>query len=247
MPRHLLEVVEDHQAAAAPGDGMAELHHRIVTAERNVETQGHRAHDAVEAARGRQIAEPDAAWKLAEIAAAVARHQARLAGAAEAEHRHEARARLDALGQPVQCLGAPDEGVALGWQTVPDLAHRRLAVRLGNRHGKPITPSGNGGHGLRTEQLAQRRDVDGQVVFLDHHTGPDQLEKFALADHPVAVLDQAQQKIERARTQHDRRPPAQHTAFVGPNLELTDRVARSQVLSLDVVPVTARDPSEAAV
>jgi hypothetical protein len=92
-----------------------------------------------------------------------------------------------------------------------------------------ITPSGNGGHGLRTEQLAQRGDVYGQVAFLDHHTGPDQLEKFALADQPVAVLDQAQQKIEGARTQHDRCTPAQHAPFVGPNLELTDRVARSQV------------------
>ena len=124
MPCHLLEVVEDHQAAAAPGDGIAELHDRIVAAERNVETLGHRAHQSLEAARGRQIAEPDAAWKFAEPASAIACHQPRLACAADAEYRHEAHTRPDEPGQRVQCVGASDEGVVLGWQAVPDLAHR---------------------------------------------------------------------------------------------------------------------------
>ena len=49
MARHLLEVVEDHQAAAAPGDGMAELRDRIVLAQRNVEPLRHGVHDAVDA------------------------------------------------------------------------------------------------------------------------------------------------------------------------------------------------------
>ena len=55
----------------------------------------------------RQIAEPDAARKVAEPAPAVARHQARLAGAADAEHRHQARARVDAARQLAQGSARP--------------------------------------------------------------------------------------------------------------------------------------------
>ena len=86
--------------------------------------------DAVDAARLRQIAEPDAAGKLAEPAPAVAHHQPRLAGAADAQHRHEARAGLDAARQLGQRIDAADEGVALGRQAVPDLAHRQPELAL---------------------------------------------------------------------------------------------------------------------
>ena len=34
---HLLQVVEDDEAAAAPGDGVAELHSRVFLAERDFE------------------------------------------------------------------------------------------------------------------------------------------------------------------------------------------------------------------
>ena len=42
VARHLLEVVEDHQAPAATGDGMPELGDRIVPAQRHVEPLRHR-------------------------------------------------------------------------------------------------------------------------------------------------------------------------------------------------------------
>ena len=51
VTRDLLEVVEHDQAAAATGDGVPELHRRIVLAERHVEGLGHRRRDAVDAAR----------------------------------------------------------------------------------------------------------------------------------------------------------------------------------------------------
>jgi hypothetical protein len=76
----LLEVVEDQQARAAPVDRGAELGDRVVAAERNVEAVRDRVDDAVETARLRQVAEPDAAGIVAEPAPAVALRQPRLAG-----------------------------------------------------------------------------------------------------------------------------------------------------------------------
>ena len=130
MARHLLEVVEDHQAGTACGDGVAELHDGIVPAQRQVEPLRHGAGDAVDAARAGQIAEPHAARKLAEPAAAVARRQAGLAAAADAEHRHQARAGLDAARQLGQRIDTADEGVAFGGQAVPDVARRQPQLAL---------------------------------------------------------------------------------------------------------------------
>jgi hypothetical protein len=39
------------------------------------------------------------------------------------------------------------------------------------------------------EQLAQPGDVDGEVAFLDHPPGPDELHQLVLRDDTVAPLD----------------------------------------------------------
>ena len=60
LPRHLLEVVEDHEAAAATRDRVAELRDRILFAERNVERRP-TASRCRRCRAPRQIAEPGAA------------------------------------------------------------------------------------------------------------------------------------------------------------------------------------------
>ena len=91
----LLEVVEDDEAAAAAGDGVAELHRGIVPAERHVERRGDGEEDAVERARLGEVAEVDATRPVAEPRPAVAADEARLAGAAGAEHREQPRAGVE--------------------------------------------------------------------------------------------------------------------------------------------------------
>ena len=95
MLHDLLEVVEDDEAAAAAGDRVAELHDRVFLAERHVERRGDGEEDAVERSRLGQIAEVDAARPVAEPGPAVAADEARLAGAARAEHRDEPRAGVE--------------------------------------------------------------------------------------------------------------------------------------------------------
>ena len=121
MARHLLEVVEDHQALATPRDRVPELNHRIVLAQRHVEPMRNRMHDAIQASRLGQIAEPDAARELSERVPPEPGDEPRLAGAAEAQDRDESRSRVEASRQVGQRLAAPDEGVALGRQAVPRL------------------------------------------------------------------------------------------------------------------------------
>ena len=121
MARDLLEVVEDHQALAAPRDGVSELDHRIVLAQRHVEPLRNGMHDAIQASGLRQIAEPDAAREISERVPPEPRDQPRLAGAAEAQDRDEARPGVEASRQLGQGLATADEGIALGRQAVPRL------------------------------------------------------------------------------------------------------------------------------
>ena len=38
-----------------------------------------------------------------------------------------------------------------------------------------------------------------QIIFFDHQSRPDQIEQLVLAHHPITVLDQHEQQVERAR------------------------------------------------
>jgi hypothetical protein len=57
--------------------------------------------------------------------------------------------------------------------------------------------------GVATQGFSQRRDRLGQVVFLDHAVRPHRPQQLVLGKHPVAVLDQVQQHLERLRRQRD--------------------------------------------
>ena len=125
VARDLLEVVENHQAPPAPRDRVTELQHRVVPAQRHIESLRHGVHDAVEVARLRQVAKPDATRKVAKPGPPETRHQPRLAAAAHSQHRHKARAGLQAAAQFGQGLGPAHKGIALRRQAVLDAAHRR--------------------------------------------------------------------------------------------------------------------------
>ena len=121
----LLEVVEDHEAAAAPGDRMAELHGRVFLAERNLERGRDGEVDAVERTRFGQITEVNAARPIAEPRPAIAANEPRLAGAARAEHGEQADSGVEARGERAQLRGPADERVAFGRKVVTHLAHGR--------------------------------------------------------------------------------------------------------------------------
>jgi len=106
--RRLLEVVEDHETPSAPCDGVPDLGHWIVLAQRQPEPLGHGVHDAVETSGLREIAEPDAAREISERIPAEPCDQPRLAGAADAQHRDEARPGVKAPHQFCRCGGEQD-------------------------------------------------------------------------------------------------------------------------------------------
>ena len=130
MPRHLLEVVQHHQAGTAPGDGVAELRDRIVLAQWHVQALRHGIGHAFGIARRCQVAKPHAARKAAQLEPAKVGGQPRLAAAANAQQRDQARPAIEAPRQLLQHRLAADKGVALGRQAVADLARRQPQLAL---------------------------------------------------------------------------------------------------------------------
>ena len=62
--------------------------------------------------------------------------------------------------------------------------------------------------------------MHGEVGLLDDQTGPDPIEQFALADDPVAVLQQADQQVEGAGAQGRQTASDEHTTLVGLDLNV---------------------------
>src|SRR6266853_5865127 len=89
-------------------------------------------YDAVQAARLRQIAEPDTAREVSEPAPTEPRDQPRLARTADPEHRNEPRAGVQAPRQFDQRLAAAHKGITLGGQAVLDVPGRQPDVALAN-------------------------------------------------------------------------------------------------------------------
>ena len=82
----LLEVVQDQEAAAARGDGVAQLHCGVALKQRHVEPHCHRVEHAFEAARFAEVAEVNASRPVAAPDAAISPHQPGLADAPRAGH-----------------------------------------------------------------------------------------------------------------------------------------------------------------
>ena len=56
-----------------------------------------------------------------------------------------------------------------------------------------------------------------QIIFLDYQPGPDNLEQLILVHHPITVLDQYQQQIERARAEPGWLAVNEHLACLTPD------------------------------
>ena len=145
----LLEVVEDHQAAAARRDRVAELDAGVALAEGHVERKRDDEEHALQRPRVGEVAEVDAARPIAQPAPAIASGQPRLARAAGTEHGQDPRAGVESGGDGRQVRRPADEGVALARQVVAHLAHRsptvfrpdhahRLLGVVGRRERRPI-------------------------------------------------------------------------------------------------------------
>ena len=157
MRDDLLEVVQDHQAAPAPGDGVAQLRAVVVLAQRYAQGQRHGKVDAFQAARFAQVAEVDAAGPVAEPGAAVAAHGAGLAGAAHTHQREQPAAAVQALCQFAQFAAAADEGVAFGGQVVAHFAQRQPKL-LAEHHAVGFVAVGRRCEGVAVAAEFEDRD-----------------------------------------------------------------------------------------
>ena len=117
------------------------------------------------------------------------------------------------------CASGAAEAVPDAGSAGTDEGRTHPRVEVGN---ELVTAPGNRGDRLRSEQLAQRRHLDLQVVLFDHQSGPDQVEQLVLADDAVALPNQHQQHVDRARSE-SRRRLRRRAARVGPDRAESDR------------------------
>jgi hypothetical protein len=70
--------------------------------------------------------------------------------------------------------------------------------------GEPVAVSRHRLDDSLAEDLAQRGDLHLEVVFLDHHPGPCEVEQFVLGNQSLAPFDQRKKDVECPRTQRCR-------------------------------------------
>ena len=124
MPLHLLEVVQDQQAAPATGDGVAKLQRGVGPAERHAQRKRDCKVDAFGRSSLAQVAERHAARPVAQPGPRVAAHEPGLAHATRPQHGEQARVAIQPVGQFAQLGLAADECVPLGHQVVRHLPQR---------------------------------------------------------------------------------------------------------------------------
>ena len=158
----------------------------------------------------------------------------RLADAARAHHAHAAAAPQQ-LVERGEVVVATEQHGGQGRQVDGGRGHRRhgRCSRAFRRHHEPVAAPRDGHDGLRAEQLAQRRHVDGEIVLLDHDAGPHDVEQLVLGDHPVAALGQSDQHVEGARAQRGGATVDDQVALPGPDLEATETTPVLQSAPLD--------------
>lgn len=64
--------------------------------------------------------------------------------------------------------------------------------------------------------------MDLEVVLLDDHARPDEVEQLGLGDHTLAPLGQREQQVERARAERGRRAVDQQLPLRRPDLEVAE-------------------------
>ena len=156
------------------------LEQRHADALMHAEHAGQRAGDAFCTLQRREVDEPNAIGEGLHVLLRELQRQARLAAAADAGQREQARVaqQLRALRQLAR---AADEVRARLRQVV-----RHAVVWCGSlrrvldARDELVAPAGDGRDHALTEHLAQRAHLHLQVAFLDDQTGPDQIEQLVL-------------------------------------------------------------------
>jgi len=130
-----------------------------------------------------------------------------LAHAPGADQAHQALA-AQQRGQLLQRLVTADErgrSAPGPWRRC-----RRRRGPIGGRRARwraeAVAAPRDGGNDIRPQHLAQRTDLDLQVVLLLHHAGPDPVQQFLLADDVLASFDKHSQHLERTRAERHRPP-----------------------------------------
>jgi len=83
-----------------------------------------------------------------------------------------------------------------------------------------IPASRNSDDGISAEQLTKRRNLHLQIVLFNYHTGPCDIHQLVFGDHPVTVLNQREENIERAPAEGDWTVMAKQRALGYPHLNL---------------------------
>src|SRR5262249_22235904 len=78
---------------------------------------------------------------------------------------------------------------------------------------------GNGCESALAQDLAQRRNLNLQIVLLDHEPGPNLGEQLVLREKRAGTIGERQEQVEGARAQRHRRPVREQRALGTPQLE----------------------------
>ena len=231
--------VVEHQQHAACGEGGGQRFGLRRSCGRQAERGGHRGHQQGRIVQRRQLSHRGVAdHVLRHVRRQLINQRARQAGLADArsahhghhpvlQHRLAQGGKFGSTAEQGRALhrdGRAGRHCSISGRRIWRIRHGRVSGWRCKIDRKAVTASRHRGNAVRSQQLAQRRDLHAEVVFLHHHAGPDELQQFVLADHAVAVLDQAQQQVEGASSQRLRLAATQHSPFSGANLERTEHI-----------------------
>ncbi len=231
----VLAVVEHDQQLAMAHEVEQRVEQRTARLLVHIEHAGHHARHKHRVGDRRQLDEPHAVLVcglhrvghlerktcLADAAGAGQRQQVRVGQ--QLDHRRELGLASDQRGQ-VQRQVVRN---ARAFDCCRCLLLRRARIVGVQRQREAVAAPGHRDDRLGAEQLAQRRDLLAQVVFLDHETGPDEREQLVAADHAVAPLDQRDQHVEGARAQRCVCAGYQQPALREPHFEAVEAIGEN--------------------
>jgi hypothetical protein len=223
----MLAVVEDQEHAPA----LQVLHQRLDYGAPGFLLHPEHKRDHLRDARclreGRELHQPHAVGVEREHVPGDFEREPRLSGAADAGERDKARSaqhRRDAADLAL----APDEAAERGGNVVVIPGRRGLPLLGLGTQGEAVAAPGNGRHRMRTEDLAQRRDLHLEVVLLDHQAWPDAIEELVLGHDALAGIDEGEKHVEGAGAEHRGAAIDQHLPFGGPDLHRAKAIGLRQ-------------------
>ena len=92
-------------------------------------------------------------------------------------------------------------------------------------HSEPIPAPRNGGDRLRAQHLAQRRDLDLEIVVFHHQAGPHDVHQLFVGDDAIAARHQSDEEIEGAASQRDDSAVDMQATLVSADVEPSELAA----------------------